>query len=441
MLVVSSEFHARSLTETDLIDFLMSKFDVEIFTTTIIQEKYFSNVSKNNIRIFSVNKTITIFYMWLMDIGTIKYLSRSKSFGFKLKRVIFGDTFLKNFYGLRKTKKIVGLTYKLFKNFIKLILSLTILYKVLNNIYFKMIIKRFDLAEFQENSFEAIICWAQSIEPSSIAGILLSRRLHIPSILIFDNWDNLSSKTVFPLEPTAVICFGAQSAQFAKKIHGFEEAEIYPIGSARFEAYRNIIERQEKISPNQILYAGSAIAHEDKKLLTFFDEYYSSRNDLPPFKYRRHPYPQSHPEDWNNSYYRHILVEVDKIQQNGLDSLELTRNELKNTKILVAMPTTFLLEGLICGIPTILVSFENESVRPSSRFQMENLEHLKELNRLTGLYIAKDPKELAKLMDEHLKGNYEKIDRSRLQFYVSWSDEPFCNKLVLIINSTINKGS
>jgi hypothetical protein len=122
---------------------------------------------------------------------------------------------------------------------------------------------------------------------------------------------------------------------------------------------------------------------------------------------------------------------------NTLESLEQTRESLLKSKILIAMPTTFLLEGLLCGIPTILLSFKSIKIRTSSRMMLENLEHLKGITSMKGLHVATSATELLGLIEltsQTKKFNY--LDE--IQYYVNWSNTTYGDQLVTAVEKTIN---
>ena len=64
--------------------------------------------------------------------------------------------------------------------------------------------------------------------------------LDIESIVIVDNWDNLSSKSVLLKYPDKLLVWSDQMADHAQRIQGMQSCDIKVIGSARFDHYQNI---------------------------------------------------------------------------------------------------------------------------------------------------------------------------------------------------------
>ena len=277
-----------------------------------------------------------------------------------------------------------------------------------------------------------MISWSQNAEPSAIASILLGKKIKVPSMVVVDNWDNLSSKSIFPLEPNALICFGKQSVDFARSIQKFNECKIYPIGSAIFEIYRGVIEGSEKKEPRQILYAGSSIAAEDLEILELFENYYSTNNVDINFKYRRHPYPQG-PElnlDDLHLKFPRLFKPGQFFPSNVLESLAQTKEELRTTQILVAMPTTFLLEGVLCKISTVLISFDSKKVRTSSRMMIRELEHLKGIEEVQNISLVNNSIQLFAALNRLSKSRSLVQDNSELNYFVNWESKSFPKKFI-----------
>jgi hypothetical protein len=430
-LFVGSDFHARSIVESGVLDALTIDYNVVVFTSSKIRANYLARFSELNFVEFEFSRKLNNLFSQYLALGTAKYMNRSNSFRFRIKRYILSDYFPPN--NLRA--KFIWASKSFLKGLkvvIRILIGKSPFFKYKEKVYFNELMKQFNLSELQSLNFNILISWSQNAEPSAIAPILLGKEIKVPSLVVVDNWDNLSSKSIFPVEPNALICFGQQSVDFAHSIQKFNNCKIYPIGSARFEIYRGVIDGSEKMEPRQILYAGSSIAAEDLEVLEIFENYYSTNNVEKNFKYRRHPYPQG-PElnlaDLSLKFPR--LFRPGQILPNqSLESLEQTKEELRTTQILVAMPTTFLLEGLLCKIPTVLISFKSEKVRTSSRMMICELEHLKGVKNLQNIFLVNNITELfAALKRLTTARNLVKND-PKLNYLVNWESTSFSQKFI-----------
>ena len=430
-LFIGSDFHARSIVESGVLDALIIDYEVVIFTSLKIKMNFHARFSELNCVEFEVSRKVNKLFSQYLALGTARYMNRSNSFRFRIKRYILGDYYesrslLTKFIWANKS------FLKALRIVIRILIGKSLFFKYKEKVYFNKLTKQFNLSELQSLNFNIFISWSQNAEPSAIASILLGKRIEVPSMVVVDNWDNLSSKSIFPLEPNALICFGQQSVDFAHSIQKFKECKIYPIGSARFEIYRGLIEGSEKKEPLQILYAGSSIAAEDLEILELFEYYYLSNNVNINFKYRRHPYPQG-PElnlDDLHLKFPRLFKPGQFLPSRVLESLEQTKEELRTTKILVAMPTTFLLEGVLCKIPTILISFDSKKVRTSSRMMIEELEHLKGIEEVQNISLVNNSIELFAALNRLSKSKNLIQDNSALDYFVNWESKSFPQKII-----------
>jgi hypothetical protein len=433
-LFIGSEFHARSLTESKVFNLLVENYELKIFATSNIC-KYFKQIDLpyEIIEILN-NKNLNKLFSLHLKLGTIRYMKRSRSYKFRINRYIFGDYYPKqNFWS--KTLSVLKIASKSMIILFRYILSKKIFYLMVQKIYLKKIEQLLAESIFHTTKFDLLISWCQTTEPTALAPIVFGRKYSVPSMVVVDNWDNLSSKSVFPIEPDSLVCFGLQSEEFARKIQQFKSAKIFAIGSARFEIYRRYILGGPSTVPSDYLYAGSSIAMEDEEVLEILHNYSKAQGLDQKFRYRRHPYPQGPKINLANLKLRFSTIHFEEI--NALESLEQTKESLLKSKILIAMPTTFLLEGLLCGIPTILLSFKSTKIRTSSRIMLENLEHLKGISSIKGLHVATSATELLGLIE--LTSQMEKFNYlDEIQYYVNWSSTTYGDQLISAVDKTIS---
>ena len=95
-IFVSSEFHARSLVESGLLKNLMQKYKIILFTTTILKESYFLNYSSIIHIEIKITDAQTKYFSKHLVLGTLRFINRSTSYKFRLKRQIFGDYYTQN---------------------------------------------------------------------------------------------------------------------------------------------------------------------------------------------------------------------------------------------------------------------------------------------------------------------------------------------------------
>ena len=123
----------------------------------------------------------------------------------------------------------------------------------------------------------------------------LAPSLGFKTLFLVDNWDNLSSKSIFWAKPDFLGVWGEQSRDHAERIHDIGRERVFLLGTPRFESYYAV----DKTSPGTkaypfpyILFCGSALAFDELSALRLLDDELSRRPDLyggTKVVYRPHP--------------------------------------------------------------------------------------------------------------------------------------------------------
>jgi hypothetical protein len=429
-LVISDLFHARSAFETRLIEPLKESFDLVIICTTEVYEKYEKTLEHYECHISHINPWGENLSNRIMNAGAFRFRSVSSSFRYRIKRRIIESEKFNHW-------RISPIFVQKLSRFIiwsKLFIDGQILYRsYLIPRYRKFLESNSNLREIlQEVQPDAIVIWSQSMEPSSSSAVRISRQLKIPSILVADNWDNLFSKTVLIEKPDLVGCFGMQGVNFGAKLHDIPIENVIPLGSARFEIYRdqNIVFEHRDI----VLYAGSSIVSEDERVLRTM---LKVKNNLDKatssalvWRYRPHPFPQKSSSDLAG-----ILGEFTDLHIESVKGLEKcppswpklidSVDELARTRIAVCMPTSYLLEVRINGVEVIVPAFEDNLGVTSCKTLLSSLEHLKGIHNISGVTVASSEAEIESSL---LKGitdpSFPPPDQT-LDWFVQWSGAGF----------------
>ena len=438
LIVVSNSFHLRSVIDSGLLIELCSKFEVTLAISIELEQ----NLEPLNLKriVFRTSPQNLKFTGYIMDSGTWRFRSKSSSFRYRIKRRLYGDTSPDNFDFIHMLKFKYHLMISLTKYFL---LGNSLSYWTLKNIYKNLQKKEQSVASVLKIQMpDLVIVWAQTLDPATSAFLYHSRRNSIPSLMIADNWDNLFSKTVFPITPNYVGCFGAQSADFGSKLHGIPRDHFLLLGSARFDVYREFSKIEDR---KIILFAGSSMPEDDEKIVTLIDEVRVERKHVAEFdeftwRYRPHPVPQYAVSDFQDLFpsfdftnNRSSSAEI------AWPSLQDSVVELANTRVAVCMPTSYLLEALACGVPVIIPAFSNMNGLTSSRVLMESLAHLKSINDLPGVSVATSAedfkRQLSKLIDSD---SHIKIS-DKLDYFVEFSKTSFANNLIAAISTVLNE--
>lgn len=376
----------------------------------------------------------------LMDSGTWKYRNRSSSFRYRIKRRLKGDISFTELNASSKAKY----PFRFSKNLARYLLLGNILF----NYLLRLLSRNTQAREHQirnilsEAKPDVVLIWSQSLEPASSAFIYQSREIEIPHVLIADNWDNLFSKTVFPIKPDLVGCFGEQSAEFGSKLHDIARNRFIALGSARFEVYRNL----PKVNSRQlIIFAGSSMPEDDENILRLMDQVRadSCKRTSPQFlswRYRPHPVPQHRVSNFVDSFPNiEFTNRSNQIGENRWPDLTDSVVELANTRVAICMPTSYLLEALVCEVPVIIPVFNEMVGLTSSKVLMKSLAHLKDIENLPGVFIANSPSEFIDQLSNLLEQDLRVAPTEHLDYFVNWSQKSFLENLTAMIDDVTRK--
>jgi hypothetical protein len=437
LIVVSSSFHLRSVIDSGLLINLCSKFEVTLATNVELEQ----NLEPVNLKrcMFRTSPQNSKFTGYIMDSGTWRFRSKSSSFRYRIKRRLYGDTSHNNFDFIQKLKFKYRFMISLTKYFL---LGNILSYWALRNIY--RILQRNEQSVanvLKIQNPDLVIVWAQTLDPASSAFLYHSRKNSIPSLMIADNWDNLFSKTVFPISPNYVGCFGAQSADFGSKLHGIPRNRFLLVGSARFDVYREFSKIEDR---KIILFAGSSMPEDDEKIVTLIDEVRAQRKNVFEFdqftwRYRPHPVPQYVVSDFQDLFPSFDFTDNrSNSAEIAWPSLQDSVTELANTRVAVCMPTSYLLEALACEVPVIIPAFLNMNGLTSSRVLMESLAHLKNVHELPGVFVATSEEDFKRQLNKLIESDLRIKLSEKLDYFVEFSKNSFADNLISAISTVIN---
>jgi len=226
---------------------------------------------------------------------------------------------------------------------------------------------------------------------SGVEDILLekSRRLGIKAALVIDNWDNLSSKSLFTSSPNALGVWGPNMHRDALEIHSMSPRIVSHVGSARFRP-------NERPSPQSrpafILFAGSGKPLFNELTALIDLRLMLDRKQLSPLHIIYRPHPMSRVSQ--NS----IVDVIEKLERVELDSsfsgplesnfyksepLEELENLCKLAAFIIAPLSSIIVEGLSLGTPVVSLNWTSE---PSAELPLSEYTHFLELQEVSGFF-------------------------------------------------------
>ena len=281
----------------------------------------------------------------------------------------------------------------------------------------------------------------------------IARKNKIKTFYLFDNWDNLSSKTILWNRSDFVATWGPQTSLHAIQIQGFNVAQIFELGSARFSKYKGMKTTKPPNFPTRyVLFLGVQQDYDEIRALQRLENEIISHPEIygDLFVVYR-PYPGGHQiEEFNQSLFSRIIIDAqllapkmkeDSIQAKYTD-LNYYPSIIQNALFVVGGFTTMLLESCFFNKVYLAPGYEEYGNLTSPFAVRSRYEHLKEIELLPNLVVCKEFEELESIFRKCYKGDYkftaEEINTS-LSYFVNPDLEMYGTRLTAAVNQIMDK--
>jgi len=448
-IVFQSDVWFRNYLESGNLEHLCHAYDLTLILdgTMQVADKLLRGINRlASLRLCKITYTIKNSldaqpYETLFDILLWLNRSKSKSFKYRIKRNLI-------------------LTERIFD------VSVAEHYSTINNLFQDEVIDRF-MAEHQcSEALEEIVLRSRPellLMPSAAYeaitnDILRNTRIRKKCLVVMmiDNWDNLCSKTIIPWHPDLVTCMGKQQVGFAADIHGIDPQYVHAIGCPRFDIYRSSFTNSDTIQSGlpsldcrvqYILYLGSSQPNNEVSILQQLSYLLASLNIKCGLNqhivYKPHPSRRFSSQDVEQ--IRAIpYVSVDQDSLSGIfnisshdlfPSLDGYQALIKNASLVISGPTTMVLESLLCGKRTILMTDDCASYSSNKKLY-DNLLHFEGIEELPGLEIMPTISHLLECINIWLHSDqpYNPIPyNKRLEYYLYFDEIPWAHRLIKVL--------
>ena len=351
-------------------------------------------------------------YQFLRILGW-RYRHRSRSFRFRL----FKDSQLKfDFRQADKSDTIFGrwkANFTSLKRRIKILSAGSIfLFPVVQYLYKQRLKPQKNLIDIiTQVQPDLVVMPSSAYDPVVMDLINITKTQNIKSILLVDNWDNLSSKSILWELPDAVAVWGEQTKQFAIDIQKFGKQQVTCIGSARFDNYFRV--RHKELNSHfdfrYILFLGQSLPSEEIAALKVLNDLLCSQKFSDKglkIVFRPHPWAvnQGFPD---LTKLKAVVLDPQIAPKDPLrkdivsfqPSLEYYPSLLKNAEFVVSGLTSMLIEASIFHKNIIAIAHEEPGNYTSPHKLLTECMHFEGIERLPNMTVSKSKEELA----EHSK--------------------------------------
>lgn len=245
--------------------------------------------------------------------------------------------------------------------------------------------------------------------------IRIAKKKKIPTCLLVDNWDNLTSKTVFTIRPDYLVVWGRQAVEAAVRVHNMERSRVFPLGTPRFMEYMNL-ENLNPASPynfKYILFAGIAAPFDELSMLKKLEEILDRKGLDIKIVYRPHPW-RKHRKCADTFFeydFKHIVIdeqaklyykrdEMDEFNDIYMPDLKYYPKLLANMKFMICPLSTMMIEGLLFGKKVFVPVYDDGIHFTNPKNLLARHEHFRGIDKFKNIYLVKTAEDLEKIFME-----------------------------------------
>lgn len=467
LLIVTSDLFVRNYLTTDALSIIREKNNLSIIASSEITLKEKVELFEGFKGYFSFNPKLVRNHNRLFKVLMWKNRKRSSSFTFRYLR----ELGYQNIYGKKSFMQFVkGLVVMVYNNIIKdrwAIYSIVFGNKLLFNSFYRFFKHKLKISIPLLNTIlslkpDLVLLPSNAFDPIGNDVSRICKSLNIKSLFLIDNWDNLSSKTVFFFKPDFIGVWGEQSKEHAIKIHDFPSEDVFIIGTPRFDNYLNT--KFEKLKSHfsfqYVLFVGCAIPFDETSALKKLDEeitnHHNIYNNLKVI-YRPHPWRQNRIKEkpFIQSDFTNVIMDpqLSNAYFNRTENIEAGSgfqpdinyypSLLKNAKFVIGPLTTMLIESLILKNPTLAFAYNDHVHFTSPHNALKYFIHFKNLESIQSLSFCKDlalfSSEFRRMYRMQSISANKSNGNIEINYYIDISAPHYSEKLDQLINKLIVK--
>jgi hypothetical protein len=413
LIVISHDLFVRNYLTTDALADVEKENDCYYLASDRVKGREHLENKKHFLGYYHFPKSLEKKHYAYFNILMWRFRDRSTSFRFRFRRLMRLDTL--KYRGSLRTY-VSGLVRFAYGNLFdsgsplrSVLLGNRAVYAILGRVYQNRIPVNKDLERYVTNLKPDLILFPSSAyDPDGNDVARIGKLCGVPTLFLIDNWDNLSSKSIFWAFPDHLGVWGQQSKEQAMRIHGFPPDRVTLLGTPRFDSY--FILRDQALTRHfdfqYVLFAGLAIAFDEVAALQTIEDEIAGKPDVYgglKVVYRPHPWRQKRisQDHFDEKEYSHVIMDPqlrdayygrDMLFQPDLGYYPAL---LKHSRFVVASPTTMLIESLIFRKRVLVLAYDDGVHVTSPHNAWTNYEHFRGIERVEGISLCLEKSFLA----------------------------------------------
>lgn len=273
----------------------------------------------------------------------------------------------------------------------------------------------------------------------------------VPSMLLINGWDNLSSKTTFSVRPDYLGVWGEQSVEHAVRIHGMPRDRVFPIGVPTFQQYFGF-DPAEQPSPypfRYVLFSGCALPFDELTALRELDRVVEEMgDDRLKIVYRPHPWrqPRACPDLFREEDFRHVVIDAQvrdayyEAARQGrtlgpaeiLPSLDYYPSLIGHAQFVVSPLSTMLVEAALLERPVLVIAYD-DFVHDMPPSLVAKFDHFAGIEEIDGFSFCRRLDQLGEAFERMPPARHGSL-RDQVREWLFFDDDSYAVRLARLID-------
>ena len=463
LLVIASDLFVRNYMRSGVANRISEAFQLSIIANDTCSLKSDLESAPNFSGYFKPDPKLEAAHYNYFTLLIFRFRHRSKTFPFRLKRDIGWNLPSERFSRLKKLKLLFKTGKKGREARRCALLGNPLIFKICKpRIEASLSINKDLLKQISKTSPDIVLFPSSAYDPAGNDVARICKRLNIKSVYLIDNWDNLSSKSVFWARPDFLGVWSEQHKEHAIRIHDFESTKVCPIGTPRFDDYfsQRGATASKPFDFPYVIFSGCCLPFDETTPLKALDKEIRDHPEI--YKdlrivYRPHPWRQKRKAEatFKEAEFTHVVIDPQIRDQFLSNSEEMSEQVsfqpstdyypllLDNAQFVCGPLTTFLLESLIFNKHYIGLSYDDGIHITSPHNAFRYYEMYRGIDKHPGVSLVHDIQFLINSFRTTFATytpNNKEFDRwdKALNHYLRIDETPYIQRLTQLIE-TVNK--
>jgi hypothetical protein len=285
-------------------------------------------------------------------------------------------------------------------------------------------------------------------------GLRSARKLEVPTLLLIHNWDNLSSKGTFAVDPGYLAVWGPQSVEHAERIHGVGRDRVRAVGTPTFDHYFRY--RPGSAEPpfpfRYALFAGCFAPFDELSALRRLEALIAEERLDIKVVYRPHPhrFPRQVPDFMDEEEFEHVVLDPQvkpfyeasfrefeswntpqrKRLKPLLPALDYYPALFEHAEFVVCPLSTMLVEAAIFERRVAVVAYD-DGIHENSPAAVVNYDHFEGIDRVDGFELCRRPEDLSETFRRMAAGELQPATplREQIRWWLTWDERRYSERL------------